>query len=230
MVITKFNGQEWEKQYPSGPLQSAEARLRRATVLAVIVAVHVLLVMLLADALTQRSEPQAVAAIEVSVVGEPRPSPSPPDIPLPDLPQLAQVQVTVPELVPELPDEVPAVNPSAIEPVRTNIELPSSPPASTGVVEPVLTSIELLSSVAISSYYPAQSLKFKEQGVVSNTFCVDADGKVTSVQLTRSSGYKRLDDAARRVTRASRWKAGTVNGRPVSSCALHTLRFFLTQK
>jgi periplasmic protein TonB len=210
-------------------LPSAEARLRRATVLVVIFALHVLLAMLLADALTHRPQARTVTAIEVSLVGESLPPPSPPDAPSPDRQQLAQVQVTVPELMLELPVEAPPISAAVIEPVRTNTELPSSPPASTGVVEPVRTRIELLSSLAISAYYPPQSLKLKEQGTVTNAFCVDADGKVVSVQLDRSSGYKRLDEAALRLTRNSRWRAGTQNGRPVLSCALHSLRFFLTQ-
>ena len=152
-------------------LPSAEARLRRATVLAVIFALHVLLVMLLADALAQRSHQQTVTPLEVSLVVEP-PPPSPPDVPSSDLQQLAQVQVIVPELTLELPVESPPISAAVIEPVRTNIELPSSPPVTTAVGESVRTSIELLSSLAISAYYPPQSLRLKEQGIVTNAFCV----------------------------------------------------------
>lgn len=211
-------------------LSSAEARLRHATVLPVIVALHVLLAMLLADAFARRSVPlpQTVAPIEVSLVGESQPPASPPDVPSPDLQPLAHVQVTVPEFVPDLPVEAQPISAAVIEPARANVEPPASP-VNTGVREPVFNGIQLLSSLAISAYYPPQSLQLREEGTVTNSFCVDADGKVVSVQLTRSSGHKRLDEAARRLTRDSRWQAGTLDGRPVSSCALHSLRFYLAR-
>ena len=100
------------------PSPSAEARLRHATVLVVIFALHVLLAMLLADALTHRSQAWTVTPIEVSLVGESLPPPSPPDVPSPDLQQLAQVQVTVPEFMLELPVEAPPISAAVIEPAR----------------------------------------------------------------------------------------------------------------
>jgi protein TonB len=190
-------------------------RLQRAAVMAVISALHVLLVMLLADAAPRRPIAPVVTPIEVSLIAESRPPPPPPAAPAPSLQQFAQVQVVMPELKLELPVEAPLTNAARTEPVRANIG-------------PVRTNIKLLSSLAISAYYPRLSLRLKEEGVVTNTFCVNEEGQVTSLQVTRSSGYKRLDEAALRLTRDSRWKAGTLNGQPVPSCALHTLTFFLT--
>ena len=191
-----------------------EDRLQRAAVMVVIIAMHVLLAMQLADLLPRRSPLPTVTPIEVSLIVESRPPPPPPDEPSPSLEQFAQVQVVMPELKLELPVEGPLTSVARIEPVRTS-------------VGPVRTNIELLSSLAISAYYPRLSLRLKEEGVVTNTFCVNAEGKLISVQVTRSSGYKRLDEAALRLTRDSRWKAGTLNRQPVPSCALHTLRFFI---
>jgi protein TonB len=193
-------------------------------VLAISFALHLLVALLLADTLTQRTQPQIVTAIEASFVDESRPPPSPPELPAPDLQQVAQVQLTLPEYLIELPVEAPPVSAAVID------DVPKSPPVGTAVVGPLRTNIELLRSVAISRYYPPQSLRLQEQGLVTNTFCVDANGKVLSVQVTDSSGYKRLDEAAIRVTRDSGWKAGTLDGRPVSSCAMHSLRFVLTRK
>jgi protein TonB len=209
-------------------LPSAESRLRHATVLPVIVAMHLLLAMLLADAFTRHPLRQTDAAIEVSLVGESRPPSPPPDVPSPRLQQLAQVQVIVPEFMPDLPVEAPPISAAVVESARSSVEPPAAP-VNTGIREPVFDGIQLLSSLAISAYYPPLSLKLKEEGTVTNSFCVDADGKVVSVELTRSSGHKRLDEAARRLTRDSRWQAGTLDGRPVASCALHTLRFFLAR-
>jgi protein TonB len=191
-------------------------------------ALHVLVAMLLADAVARRSLTllQTVAPFEVSLAGESRPPSPPPDVPTPDLRHVADVQVPMPEIMPELPVEASPISVAIIEPARANAEPPSSP-ANAGVRESAATGIELLSSLAISAYYPAQSLQQREEGTVTNSFCVNADGKVVSIQLTRSSGHKRLDEAARRLTHDSRWQAGTVDGRPVTSCALHTLRFYL---
>ena len=52
--------------------------------------------------------------------------------------------------------------------------------------------------------YPAMSRKLKEEGTVTLKVLVKADGRVEQIEIAKSSGYKRLDDAAKKAFK--RWK------------------------
>jgi periplasmic protein TonB len=52
--------------------------------------------------------------------------------------------------------------------------------------------------------YPGMSRKLKEEGTVTLKVLVKADGRVEQIEIAKSSGYKRLDDAAKKAFK--RWK------------------------
>ncbi len=54
---------------------------------------------------------------------------------------------------------------------------------------------QLASILARNKKYPRASRRRSEEGVVTLTFVVHKDGKVTGASITKSSGYKRLDKA-----------------------------------
>src|SRR5207302_3524791 len=62
--------------------------------------------------------------------------------------------------------------------------------------------------------YPAASLRANERGIVRLNFLIDVDGKVLESKVERSSGYRRLDEAARAALGACRFRPATVDGRP----------------
>jgi protein TonB len=45
--------------------------------------------------------------------------------------------------------------------------------------------------------YPSASQRMEEEGTVGLKFLVGTDGKVIQSEIAKSSGYKRLDEAAR---------------------------------
>ncbi|MCW8356043.1 energy transducer TonB [Marinomonas pontica] len=49
--------------------------------------------------------------------------------------------------------------------------------------------------MAHNKRYPRASRRRNEEGVVSLSFVAHADGSVSDVSITKSSGYKRLDNA-----------------------------------
>jgi TonB family protein len=55
--------------------------------------------------------------------------------------------------------------------------------------------------------------------------CVDASGGVQSAEVAASSGSPQFDDAAVKLTRASRFQAATLDGDPVASCASLPVKF-----
>ena len=54
---------------------------------------------------------------------------------------------------------------------------------------------QLKSALAQSKRYPRASRRRNEEGVVSLSFVAHADGSVSDVNITKSSGHKRLDNA-----------------------------------
>ena len=75
--------------------------------------------------------------------------------------------------------------------------------------------------------YPAESRKLREQGVVMLKVSVTAAGRAADVELHRSSGYARLDEAALKAVRRGVFKPARV-GLTAVACAVEVpVRFGL---
>jgi protein TonB len=67
--------------------------------------------------------------------------------------------------------------------------------------------------------YPEISKRLEEEGTVVLRFLVAPDGKVLQADVEKSSGFKRLDDAARQGLANCTFEPATVDGKPVRSWA-----------
>ena len=67
--------------------------------------------------------------------------------------------------------------------------------------------------------YPSASRRLEEEGTVTLRFLINIDGKVVQSEIQSTSGYQRLDEAARQALSRCQFKAGTVDGRPEQSWA-----------
>jgi protein TonB len=65
--------------------------------------------------------------------------------------------------------------------------------------------------------YPKASLMNEEQGTVSMSFLVNADGTVAESKLEKTSGFKNLDRAALKSISACKFKPGTKDGAPAQT-------------
>lgn len=65
--------------------------------------------------------------------------------------------------------------------------------------------------------YPKASLMNEEQGTVSASFLVNADGSVADSKLDKTSGFKNLDKAALKAISACKFKPGTKDGAPAQT-------------
>lgn len=62
--------------------------------------------------------------------------------------------------------------------------------------------------------YPSASRSMEEEGTVALRFLVGVDGKIVQSEIEKSSGYKRLDEAARAGLSKCQFKPATVDGKP----------------
>ena len=75
--------------------------------------------------------------------------------------------------------------------------------------------------------YPAESRKLREEGVVLVKVSVTPQGRPAAVQLQRSSGFPRLDDAALKAVRRWEFSPATDGLRPVAAEVEVPVRFDL---
>lgn len=76
--------------------------------------------------------------------------------------------------------------------------------------------------------YPAMSRRMNEQGRVLLRVFVTPAGKADRIEIQRSSGYSRLDDAARNAVQQWRFVPATQSGQPVAAWVVVPLSFSLS--
>lgn len=77
--------------------------------------------------------------------------------------------------------------------------------------------------------YPPLSRERGEQGVVMLQLAVDASGRLGEVNVLRSSGFARLDKAARAAVQRWRFQPAIENGQPVAAQLTLPVRFALDE-
>jgi protein TonB len=117
----------------------------------------------------------------------------------------------------------PANTPSAVVAHASNPVIQATPvvsaavSASTTAVQPTVQAVELpISNAAYLNnpppQYPAQSRRLGEQGTVKWRVLIGTDGKASQPELVQSSGFPRLDEAAKQAVLAWRYVPGKRGG------------------
>lgn len=162
---------------------------------------------------------------------EPPPPPEPIEVPVvrPQPQTRAPVPVTQPQPVPQ-PVNQDVIVPDGSEyvpPVDTTDD--PLPPAIPGPDPLPSTRLEYASAPAPT--YPREALLDGIEGTVVLRVLVGVDGKPLSVEIERSSGHRRLDDAARRqVLRKWSFKPAIRNGQAVQVYGLVPVNFSISRQ
>ena len=190
---------------------------RRLAGLAFVVVLHVVLVYALINGLAKKIVEVIQAPLETKIIEEVKPPP--PDKPPPPPPP--KLAMPPPPFIP--PPEVRIDNPqpvqntiSAVSAVKPAAEAPVPRPAPTG---PARTAAVVDARNCAKPEYPAASVRAQETGLVVLQFLIGHDGMVLDSKVERSSGFRRLDDAAKRGLSLCKFKAGTEEGKAVQSWA-----------
>lgn len=167
---------------------------------------------------------KAQKTLDVSIVEEvklpPPPPPPPPPKAQPKEQPLPQPKAYVPPV--EVPVNAPATetiasvsNAAPTPPVAAPVaEAPEPKPAPPPPPKPKVRVNPSLMAGCRPPVYPAESLEEEEEGVVVFSFLVDTSGKVVESKLAKTSGFKRLDEAAKLAFESCKFNPGTVNGEP----------------
>ena len=175
---------------------------------------------------------QPEAPVYTVPLDPPKPPPPPPTVPVErPKPQTATPQ---PELRPQPETQPP---PPVLTDVATEMSLP--PPTNIGTevakidVPPTgpLASEHLQYADAPTPAYPREALMAGAEGTVLLKVLVDVDGTPLSVDIERSSGNRRLDDAARRqVLRKWKFRPAIRDGQAIQVYGLVPVSFSLSRQ
>lgn len=201
----------------------ADASPDRWKSLAITVGVHAVVIYLaffVSFAVTKREEIQAITvSINTMEVSKPEPPVVPklermPDVVQPNLPQIDTAAPPSPNAIMAAPPVPPAPAKDAND-------------AEVAAVSPPRFDAGYLNNPA--PVYPNMSRRLREVGVTQLRVRVSAGGEPLEIQLASSSGYSRLDDAAR--TAVQKWKFAPAmrNGNPVEAWVIVPLEFSLTR-
>jgi protein TonB len=95
----------------------------------------------------------------------------------------------------------------------------AAPAAPARAAPPTRTPASVSAAQCDKPDYPTASRRMEEEGTVSLRFLVGVDGKVIQSEIEKSSGFKRLDEAARAGLSKCRFQPATVDGRPEQAWA-----------
>jgi protein TonB len=149
----------------------------------------------------------------------PPPPPPPPPKNLPPPPPSYVPPVDIQVATPPPVNAIAAVSntPQPVappSPLPVQMTAPPAPPA-----PPVQTAAVISASSCEKPEYPSASKRLEEEGTVQLKFLVGSDGKVIESAVEKSSGFRRLDEAARAGLSKCQFKPATVDGKPQQSWA-----------
>src|SRR5690606_14120759 len=113
------------------------------------------------------------------------------------------------------------------------ITLPAPQMAATVASTPEPSAPKLITSVEYVREpvprYPPQSRKLREQGLVMLRVLIDEKGAACSIEIESSSGYARLDRAAREAVARATFRPYVEDGEPRRAVVLIPIEFYLNR-
>ena len=189
---------------------------RRLTGMVITVALHIALIYALIHGLARKIVEIVVPPLETKIIEEIKPPA--PDKPPPPPPKL---ETPPPPFIP--PPEVNIQMPMQMAPTITAVA-PTPPPKPAPMVptppRQVVNTAPVVNAASCDKpEYPPAARRANETGTVLLNFLIDVDGKVIDSKVERSSGSRRLDEAARQGLELCNFRPATVDGKPTRAWA-----------
>ena len=188
-------------------------RENRAVGVSAAVAVTALAAIGISSGLAREIILQPEPITEVALIDAPENTAEPVEVIQPDLedidvvPDPTPLDFVIPNIVFDIPIETPIVVAPAPEPVSPDMPVVSG----SNAVAPKLI-------VSRKPAYPPPSIRAQEEGVTTISVCVNERGQTQSAQLTSSSGFSRLDDAALKWMKSAKFRPARADGKPRAVC------------
>lgn len=190
---------------------------RRVTGIVVVTALHVLLVYGLINGLARKIVEVVNQPLETKIIEElKQPEDKPPPPPPPKLATPPPPFIPPPEVQVQMPASASQFAITAVSKERP----PPPPPVAAPAPRKVTRQAAIVNASACQKpQYPPASLRSQEQGIVTLGFLIDLDGRVLESKVEKSSGYRRLDDAASKALGLCQFQPAMIDGKPEKSWA-----------
>jgi len=190
--------------------------------LTAVVVLHGLLFWAINSGLARKFVKVIKGPVEAVLLEEAKPDipPPPPPPPPKNLPPPPPAYVPAAEIQVAAPSPVNAI--AAVSNTPQAIASPSPLPVQSTpqpVSPPVQTAAVISAASCEKPDYPSASKRLEEEGTVQLKFLVGVDGKVIESAIEKSSGFRRLDEAARAGLSKCQFKPATLDGKPQQSWA-----------
>ena len=193
--------------------------LSRGGPLIAVIGIHVAIIYLLMVSMGVVEAPKFAQPIEAVFIPEQSQPQEPEEIVKPEIDQ--QVVEPTEQPPPEIQfDEV------IVPPAENAMPASSNAVAATEAVGTVAR--ELKTSTRIEPTYPPASRRASEEGTVRLKVLVDEAGRPKDIQIATSSGFSRLDEAAKQAVRRWKFVAATDGAKAVSVWTQVSITFRLT--
>ena len=205
---------------------------KRTAAFVLVVIIHVLFVYVLASGLGKKVVEVVMGPVETRLIEE---LPDEEDEPPPPPPEMETPPPYVPPPEISIDIQVDTSNTTAISNVTSErpVAAPPPPVAAKPVEHPVVKvapSAKGRGARTPLPEYPPASRRAGEEGTVTLRAFVGTDGRLSQVEVVKSSGFPKLDEAAlREVPRTWRFAPGTEDGKPVASWHTFSVVFKLTE-
>jgi len=200
--------------------QAEENSSRRLIGLAVVVVFHAVMGYALVNGLARKIVEVVTQPLETKIIEEIKPPPQekPPPPPPPRLAAPPPPYIPPPEVQVQVPQSVQTTAITAVTSAR-----PTEPVAAPGqrfapapvAVQraPVRTAPVVDARACEKPEYPPAALRAQESGIVLLAFLIDVDGSALESRIERSTGFRRLDEAARKALSLCKFKPATTDGK-----------------
>jgi protein TonB len=191
---------------------------RRLVAFVAIIVVHAIVIWGFISGFANQGARYVQTILETNIIQTEKPKDLPPPPPPVDLKERPPVQMIAPDINITIPVEAPP-------PPITNVTTQAAPPPPRAIVPG--TSVKVTFSPDVQEYYPEVSRRNGEEGRAVVKVCVNATGKIDSVEVATGTGHPLLDEAALKVAKAMKFKPATSEGKPVLSCPTLPVKFVL---
>lgn len=179
--------------------------------IALVVVLHGVLLWAIQSGLANKVVQVAKVVVQAELISVVTPSLPPPPAPKP------------PEPATKTPPPTPTA-PVVTSPSPAAIQLPAVPPTPAAPAAPAAPAVRTSAVIQAGAScakpdYPSASRRLEEEGTVTLKFLIGVDGRVMQAEVEKTSGFQRLDEAARNALSKCQFKPGTVDGKPEQSWA-----------
>ena len=190
---------------------------KRLPSLMVVLVLHGILLWLIQSGLARQAITLTQESVEALLLTDAAPPPPPvaaPKTPPPKTPLPPVIQPPIATATPVITTPTaPAIsNTAPVSPTQSTAPSAPSPSIRTGaVIQP--------GASCTKPDYPSASRRLEEEGTVGLKFLIGADGRVLQAEIEKTSGFPRLDEAARNALSKCQFRPGSIDGKAEQSWA-----------